>query len=462
MKNKIFALGAAALLSVTTIAAQTSRSGYFLDNFNYGYDLNPAFGNDMNFVSIPGVGNLNVAMRGNLHVKDLIHSVDGKTVLFTNPGVSDSFLKDIPGTGKMGVDTKITILAGGWKAWGGYNTVSINARAYADLGVPKEFFRLAKEGISNDTYSISDMYAKANGYAEIALNHSRDIKQVPGLRVGAAMKFLLGMAYAEAQFHQAELQLGTNEWIARTNADAYMSLGKMKFKTKINDDGESYVDGVDMDGVGVNGFGMSFDLGAKYKFRDFDFSLAVLDLGWISYSDTHKASTNGMREVNTDAYLFSATEDITDASGNVIENPNSFENEWDRLSDDLDKLYQLSDMGKGSRTVGLGATLNVGVKYTLPYYRGLSFGLLNTTRILSGATWNETRISANVQPVKCFAASVNGVFGTYGAGFGWLLNYYGKGFTVFLGMDNTLGKVSKEFVPLNSNASVNFGMSIPF
>ena len=57
----------------------------------------------------------------------------------------------------------------------------------------------------------------------------------------------------------------------------------------------------DISGIGVNGFGMAFDLGATYKWNDFDFSLAINDLGWISYSNTAMASTNGTKEFTTDA-----------------------------------------------------------------------------------------------------------------------------------------------------------------
>lgn len=64
--------------------------------------------------------------------------------------------------------------------------------------------------------------------------------------------------------------------------------------------------------------------------------------------------------------------------------------------------------------------------------------------------------------MKCFSADVNFGVGTYGAAFGWMLSVHPKGFNLFLGMDHTLGKVTKEFVPLNSNASFNFGINFPF
>ena len=52
--------------------------------------------------------------------------------------------------------------------------------------------------------------------------------------------------------------------------------------------------------------------------------------------------------------------------------------------------------------------------------------------------------------------------GTYGVGFGWLLNLHTTGFNFFVGMDHTMGKLSKQFVPLNSNADLNIGINFPF
>ena len=439
-----------------SLSAQRTNSGYFLDNYNYRYQLNPAYGNEMNFVSFPVLGNVNLAMRGTLHLTDIVKIRDGKAVLFTNPDVSAaSVLNGLNDRSRLGADLSLNILSGGWKAWGGYNTVSIGARASVTAGIPKSFFEIAKNGLENKSYDIKNLDMSARGYADIALNHSRDIKQVPGLRVGAGIHFLLGIANMEAKFDEARITFGDSKWTATTRGNVYANLGGFRFKTK-NDNGDIYVDGMDMDGdgsVGINGFGMAFDLGAIYKYRDFTFSAAVLDLGWISYNKTQKAGTDGTQSWDSSDYIFNADESAD----------NSFENEWDKLSDDLGKLYRLNDYGDaGTRTVGVGATLNVGVDYALPYYRRLHFGILSSTRFQERNTWSEVRISANVNPVDCFSATVNGTFGTFGAGFGWLLNFYHKGFSIFVGSDHQFGKLAKQGIPLNSNGSVNFGINFPF
>ncbi len=423
--------------------------------------MNPAFANDKNFVAMPALGNLNVSFSGNLHLTDVLYNVNGRTALFTNPQIdAKKALKKFGNREKVMTNEQIEILAGGWKAWGGYNTVTISAVANAGVSAPKALFQLAKEGITNKTYDIKNVAADVNAYAQIALNHSRDIKQVPGLRAGATVKFLIGIGALQAKFKEADLTLGTDNWIARTNADIYASVGGFRFEQKRYEPKGTtsmqpydYVSGAKVDNFGINGFGMAFDLGAEYKWNDFKFSAAILDLGFIAWGKTQWASTNGTQTVETDAYHFSANGDAD----------NSFKNEFKNLQDNFSKLYQLTvNKEKGSYARGLATTLNFAADYVFPYYRNLHFGLLNSTRIYGPFTSTHFRLSANVAPVKIFSADINLGVGTFGADFGWMLNLNTTGFNMFLGMDHTLGKLSKQGIPLSSNGSFNFGINFPF
>lgn len=442
-------------------AAQSTYSGYFLDNYMYSFEMNPAKMNmgKHGFVGMPVLSNMNVDMGGNLHVSDLLYKNpnkdegEKKTVLFANPNLGvNEVMSKFSKVNKLGVGLKLDILSVGFRALGGQNAVTLSAVADANVSVPKSLFSLIKEGVSNQTYDIRNVRANATGYAQLQLNHQRDLGQyLPGLKAGAAFKMLFGLANADVYFNQAELELGENDWIARTNGDIYMNMKGARYKMDRNDKtGREYVSGLDMDGFGLTGFGIGFDLGATYSWRDFDFSLALLDLGFISWSNTQFASTNGTQEISTNAYTFGLEGDEAD-------------DEWDRLTGDLSKLYQLENMGEtGARTRALRATLNWGVEYELPYYRRLHFGLVNSTNFNSTWTTTEFRFSANVRPVDCLSASANFVAGTYGCGFGWLVNLNVTGFNLFVGMDHTLGKLAKQGIPLNSNAEVNFGINFPF
>ena len=162
-------LSAAAVSAcVVTSQAQSTYSGYFLDNYMYSFEMNPAMVNmgKHGFVSMPAIGNLNIGMKGNLHVTDLLYNRDGKTVLFANPQVSaGEVLGNLSSANKIGIDTRIDIMSVGFKALGGQNVVSISAIADANVSAPKSIFSLIKEGISNRTYDIRDLRANATGKA---------------------------------------------------------------------------------------------------------------------------------------------------------------------------------------------------------------------------------------------------------------------------------------------------------
>lgn len=446
----IFAIVGASL----ELSAQHTSSGYFIDNYTYRYQMNPAMDNEDNFVSLPVLGNFDVTAQGTIGLENLLYNVNGQTTTFMNPNVSASeFLGGLNDRNILGADLKLGVISAGFKGFGGYNTISVNARFNVETNIPKTLFSFLKEGVSNKSYDISDVGAHADAYMELSLGHSRKINDQ--LRVGGALKFLLGAGNVDAEFNEAKIVLREDYWTAVTDARIQSSIKGLSYTHGYNETtGHEYVDGMEIDGPGLNGFGMAVDLGAVYNpLPDWKFSLALLDFGFMNWNNNIEASTNGRKIVNTDSYSFNIDEDAE----------NSFENELDIIKDDLSALYELEDNGNiGSRTKMLTATLNVGVEYTLPVYRKLKFGLLNSTRFQAPYTWTEFRLSANVAPVKAFSAGANVAVGTYGFSFGWLLNVKVPGFNMFLGMDHTPTRLAKQGIPLSSNASVNLGINFPF
>lgn len=457
MKTTISRIAACVAFSALALcaSAQNTQTGYFVDEYTYRFQMNPAFGNDRGFVSFPALGNMNIGLHGNLHLTDVLYNIDGKTTTFLNPFVSaDEVMKNIGDKNKIGTSERITILAAGFKAFGGYNTISLGARVDADFSLPGSIFSLMKNGIENKTYDISGLKVHANAFAELALNHSRQITD--DIRVGAAVKVLIGAGNVFADLKRAHLTLGENDWSVTTDADIHASLKGLTYKTKLNDNtGHRYVNGVDIDSPGVGGGGVAFDLGAVYKtpVPGLTVSASLLDLGFISWNNDMLATTNGEKTFNTDKYTFNPDDDA----------PNSFKNEWDKIKDDISAIYELDDAGdRGGRTTALHATMNLAAQYEFPLYKPLTFGLMNTTRFGGDFTWTDFRLSANVAPCKVFSAAVSLGAGTYGVSFGWLANLHVTGFNLFIGTDHTPGKLAKQGVPLSSNAQVNFGINFPF
>lgn len=456
MKRNIIKYIAAIVFVATSFAslAQNTNSAYFTDGYLYRHQMNPAFGNEQNFVGFPALGNIDLSLGGNLHLTDVLYSLNGKTTTFLNPGISVSeVMGNLSDKNRLNVDFKLNVLNFGFKAFGGYNTFGINLRTNVGTIVPKALFSLAKEGVANNTYDFSDLNVHADAYVELALGHSRQINDQ--WRVGGTFKFLVGGANLDFEADHTHLELGEDNWSAVTNATIQANLKGLYYEHGFNETtSNEYVDGFDVDGPGVGGFGVALDLGAVYTLNeDWEFSASLLDLGFISWSNNMVASTNGDRSFELDKYTFNVDDEA----------PNNFEDEFDKMGDDLSALYELTDNGDmGSRTKMLAATLNLAAEYTLPVYRNLTFGLLNSTRFQGKYTWTEFRLSANIAPVKIFSAGINLAAGTYGCSFGWLLNFHSTGFNLFLGMDNTFFNLAKQGVPLNSNASVNFGINFPF
>ncbi len=457
---KSFLAAVVVLAPVTGAVAQNTYSAYFTEGYTFRHDMNPAFGNEKNYVSMPALGNVNVSMQGNLAVDHILYNVNGKTTTFMNPNVNaQEFLKHVNGTNRLGANVKMEILSGGFKAFGGYNTVSVNLRSTVGTTIPGSLLRLAKEGPANQSYDISDFKAHADAYAELAFGHSRQLTDQ--LRVGAKVKFLLGGGNVDANFEKAQLTLGEDQFTAVSNAQVQTSIKgfyyKMEEKMRGPENAQTkhtYVNDMDIDGGGLNGFGMALDLGAEYKLdKDWTFSAALLDFGFISWNNNIVASTNGERTFTTDKYIF-----------NIDENAdNKFGNEMDRLGEGIATLYELQDNGdQGGRTKMLGATLNLAAQYRFPYYDKLTFGLVNTTRIQGAYSWTDFRLSANVAPVKIFSAGASLAAGSYGVAFGWILNLHMTGFNFYLGMDRTLGSLAKQGLPLSSNGSVNLGINFLF
>lgn len=178
---------------------------------------------------------------------------------------------------------------------------------------------------------------------------------------------------------------------------------------------------------------------------------SITDLGFISWKTNQQAATHGV--VNTSDHIFSVDDN----------DENNFDDEWDKLESDLANLYELEDKGEvGGRSTMLGATMNIGGEYTAPFYRKLTFGLLNTTRINGKYSWTQFRLSANVAPAKAFSAGVNFAIGTFGTSFGWIVNVHPKGFNLFLGMDHTISKLAKQGLPLSGNTELSMGINFPF
>ncbi len=462
--NKVYVALAMALASGGAMA-QGLNSAYYTNDYKFRHTMNPAFGNEQNYVSVPVFGNLNVGIHGNFGYEDIImdnpqygKGSDKRLTTFMHPDISaGEALKGFSsGNNRIIGDIGVTILSGGFKAFGGYNTVELNSKTSVGMSLPYELFAFAKN-IGNNTYNIGDINLRAQSYAELAFGHSRQIDD--RLRVGAKVKLLFGIARGDVEFKDIKADLASNDkWTISGDAKASMSLAGFSYKSEekdYNDDDKGTyetVNDMDVDGGGLGGFGLAFDLGGVYKINDdWTVNAAILDLGFISWKNNMQASN---REKS---FEFNGFHDLAVKEGRG----ETFDDKADTYGDQLADFANLTDDGdQGSRTTGIGATVNVGCEYNLPVYRPITFGLLSSTRINGPYSWTEGRLSANWTPLSWLDGGVSFAVNSFTTSMGWVLNIHPKGCNLFIGMDHLLGRSSKEGIPLSSNASINMGVNI--
>lgn len=446
-------------------AAQNLNSAYFLDGYTYGHTMNPAKDYDRKgYVSFPVLGNINMGLTGNLSLTDVLKFNGNQLTTYMNPNIPmPEALSGFSSRNFTQMNMRLDVLGFGFHAWGGFNTFSVALRTNVAFDAPYELFEATKE-LANKDYDISGISLDATTWSEIGLGHSR--KVTDAWRVGGKMKFLLATGRAKLNVKDAHLNLQSlDKWSLIADANAEVSLkgftwGEMEKKEY--SDGEPYeqidFSNIDVQSPSLNGWGLAFDLGAEWDLGaqgwvdGLKLSASLLDLGFLSWKETHKAYNLG-KEV-----VFTGFNNIEVEGGPGV----PAEEQADFYADRFSSLIALQDGGVASSRSMLGATMNIGVEYEMPFYKQLSVGLLSTTRIQGKYSWNEERFYATVSPLKAFEASVNLGVGSMGASFGWVVNIHPKGFNLFVGMDHTISKLSKQCIPLGRNCNINFGINIPF
>lgn len=466
--NKIYALLVVMMAGMATVqtTAQELRSSYFMKTSNFRHQINPAL-LDHAYVGLPLFGNVNIGTSGNAGLTNFVYQQgdlsDGYSLksgynltTFMNPGVSaDKFLGDLDDVTRLNADASINLFSVAFKSFGGISLVEMNVKSSTSLRVPKELFEFMKETGTKEEYLIEDLGVRSSSYAELVFGHSRALNDK--WTVGAKLKFLMGLSYADFDVNQMKITMNGDAWQVESDAEFTAAVLKSNFKyedaSKTNAQGQKRVKGLEDVSFGLPGFGMAVDFGATYKAMDgLMLSGAVTDLGWITWSGAKKAKSSGN-------YTFDGFDDILTSGNN---HGNKLGDQFSDLGDDLEEMFSVYDQGKENTSGGLACSVNLGAEYEMPFYRNLSAGLLYTSKIYGKYSWHQAMLSANVRPLKWLEISLNTSASTFGWNLGGMLSVGAKGCNFFIGSDRFMGKTSKEWIPLNSgNMDFSFGLSFP-
>ena len=432
------------------VFAQTLRSGYFIETLPNRHEMNPALTPDFGYVALPVAGALKVGVNSNLGLADILYPRGNELVTGLHQSVSaEQFLGNLNKMNAVEADVKTSIVSVGFHAFGGLNTIGISARSLTGIYLPYDLFKFAKVGQDNGAameYDIRDLAVSSDNYAELSLGHSHRIGSK--LRIGAKVKFMFGIASAEARVDRLHLMMSADKWTVKSRGHMFTSN-----LLKITYDSEGIIDKVDTNDFSADNFGVGFDVGAGFDILpNLKVSAAVVDMGFVSWKGI-RSSLIGKDFVFDGFHNLGAEKDpATDRS--------AWDDELDQIEDDLKGLIRFDEGREESRIKTLASTLNVGVEYGVLSNK-ITFGLLSSTRLGLPEVWAEGMLSVNFKPVSWFSASVNGSASSTGCSFGALVNFAPKGFNFFVGSDYIPYSYSKEGIPLH-NANINAVIGINF
>ena len=465
MKKSLRYMAAALTMAAAILptSAQELRTSYFMETSNYRHQMNPALLDSPYFGMF--FSNINVGMTGNIGAKQFIFDTNGlpgytgnyRYTTFMDPNVdAKTFLNKLHDKNRFDLYLNYNLFSVGFKAWGGVNLLELNLRSNTNLTLPKGLFEFAKTAGEKEHYEFGGLGMRTQNYMELALGHSRDINDQ--WRVGGKLKFLIGAAYADFTADNVTLDMTEDAWRIQSNAQMKASLLKSDVihedPSKNSADGRPRVKELDNFGFSLPGFGMALDLGVTYKpIENLTVSAAITDLGFISWKNTHHASSQG-------DYTFDGFNNIY--IGSDKDQTEDIDDQFDQIGDDLEEMFSVYDDGTKTATQALAATLNVGAEYKLPAYDKLKFGFLYTSRIHGKYSWHQGMLNVGVRPVKWFECNVNGAVTSTGVTAGGMLSLKAPHFNFYIAADRFFSKMGKQGVPLNSsNGNITFGMTFP-
>lgn len=426
--KKILLAGLLALTASAAVFAQDFKTGYFLDNYVYGYRINPGapVGDETyTFFSI-GLGNVSAEARSNLSMASFLNSSRDAWIIDSSvsPGEALSAFSE---NNSLGLNANVNILTFGRETDHNRFSIELNARSDSYFNLPYSLISSLKgalDGLATDiwpaSYSFSGLDLNANAYTEIALGYTHKIGDQ--LTIGGRIKGLVGFASVNADM-AADVDIlnqGKSNEAVKGKLTGNLDIASpmdMGFKT-FDKGGEPYIDlygsvtdpsffsnALANNHRHITGWGAGVDLGVTYEPIDgLSISLSALDLGFISWERTHGGQFCYDETVLTDT-----------ESDNTLGQ----------------KIFSLKAIEGGRNATPLNYTVHAGVRYRMPFYDKWSVGLLGTLQQHN----KEVRLGTDITPIDFLSLAGSVGFGTYGTDLGLALNINLPFLDFFVGTD---------------------------
>lgn len=441
---RTLAILALSLSFAAAAQAQELKTANFLDNYLYGYRLNPAVTPEgtAGFIGIPVAGNIGLTGQSNFGLSNFLFPLeDGRLVTGLNSVISqDVFPGGLKEMNTTAVHLNDNILAFGMSGQKAYSHFEINLVSDVALGVPRSLFEALKTKNTTGSYEVKNLNFNTTHYLELAFGRSQRKRD---LAIGWTVKGLLGLAKANASVDMAINTAGDDMWV-QSQGTLKAAFGPLS----IGVDREGYYDlrtiRPDWTNIKPSGFGGAIDIGINYYLLldRLILGAAVRNLGMMKWTDNIYGQTAGSK-----VYINLDDSNMGDAIQDMVKFKAVEGNEAGKL-EMLPYSFNLSAKFKPFKFVTLGA---VGTMY--------NYG---------GVLSKDIRFGAALTPFRQLNIAGTYSIGDQGSEIGVAASVRLLGISAYVGMDAIQMRFSPQYIPLdpicttvNAGVAVAFGKSNP-
>ncbi len=438
-KYSTLAIFAAAILVASPMAAQELKTANFLDNYLYGYRINPSVTpyQTSGFFGI-GASNVGAAVESNFGVSTfLFPQSDGTIVTGLNKNVpSSQFPGKMEEINRMHAQVNENVLSFGFTgSKGHFNTFEINLVSDNNFQLPRSFFEAFKNGSESGTYDVKDLALSTSNYLELALGRS---SRKNNLAIGWRIKGLVGVAKASANVDMTI--------VSNSEQMAVRSQGTMEAAAAPITIGQK--DGYyDFSNIGINtqslkpaGYGAALDLGVSYYLlRDkLVLGAAVRNLGAMKWTTNVYGQTSGTP---------------------VIIDVNDTDNLGEKFQDMI--KFAPKDAEEASALKMLPMSFNLSAKYK-PISL-VTLGAAATINKYDGYLSRDIRLGGAFTPFRQLNIAGSYSFGDQGQEVGVAASIRLLGINIYAGIDSFFMRVTPQYIPIDPvSTTLNAGLAIAF
>lgn len=433
MQRKLSKYAAALTLLILpfSIHAQDLKTSFFLEDYVFGYRLNPAIQqhSSSNFTGLL-LDNFNLSANTNVGIANYLFPYNGELVTGLNSHIpAEKFLGGLPSSINATFRLDNNLLSAGKRLKDGKSMLmfEVNMKCNFTMSVPKSLFEYLKSGDEDQQYRLSNAFMNTKDYVELSAAYSRQISDK--LTVGAAVKGLLGLMEADATVKEMTITSAAGEVTIIGDGDMNIAMPTI---TLVTDNGH-YDYQFNKNIIRFSGYGAAFDFGMTYKPVDaLMVSAAVTDLGGLLWKNSQYGTMGGFR-VSSGEEVIKSLKEVCQYNAAPLQEETSF-----RMID-------------GS--VHLGARMNIAS------VDGLTAGATASYRF-GDTKIADFRLGASYKRWDFFSVAATAGVTSFGPVLGSMVNMNFKNTSLFFGTDGFIFEFTPQLLPVRKvNTSMKFGLT---